>query len=56
MSFYYLEVLIFETYKILFLILPILTALALIVWLDRSHDYSTTKLKSDIVKSMEIDL
>tara|TARA_R100001594_G_scaffold37501_1_gene67860 strand:- start:2000 stop:2728 length:729 start_codon:yes stop_codon:yes gene_type:complete len=27
-----------------------------IVWLDRSHNYSTTKLKSDIVKSMEIDL
>ena len=35
MSFYYLEVLFFETYKILFLILPILTAVALIVWLDR---------------------
>ena len=27
-----------------------------IVWLDRNHKYSTTKLKSDIVKSMEIDL
>ena len=35
MSFYYLEVLFVETYKILFLILPILTAVALIVWLDR---------------------
>ncbi len=35
MSFYYLEVLFIETYKILFLILPILTAVALIVWLDR---------------------
>ena len=27
-----------------------------IVWLDRNHKYSTTKLKSDIAKSMEIDL
>ena len=27
-----------------------------IVWLDRNHKYSTTKLKGDIVKSMEIDL
>ena len=27
-----------------------------IVWLDRNHKYSTTKLKSDIIKSMEIDL
>ena len=35
MSFYYLEILFVETYKILFLILPILTAVALIVWLDR---------------------
>ena len=35
MTFYYLEVLFVETYKILFLILPILTAVALIVWLDR---------------------
>ncbi len=35
MSLYYLEVLFVETYKILFLILPILTAVALIVWLDR---------------------
>ena len=35
MSFYYLEVLFVETYKILFLIIPILTAVALIVWLDR---------------------
>ena len=27
-----------------------------IVWLDRIHNYSTTKLKRDIVKSMEINL
>ena len=27
-----------------------------IVWLDRNHKYSTTKLKRDIVKSMEINL
>ena len=35
MSFHYLELLFVETYKIVFLILPILTAVALIVWLDR---------------------
>ena len=27
-----------------------------IVWLDRIHNYSTTKLKRDIVKSVEINL
>ncbi len=31
----YLETLFFETYKIVFLILPVLTAVALVVWLDR---------------------
>ena len=31
----YLETLFFETYKIIFLILPVLTAVALVVWLDR---------------------
>tara|TARA_A100001015_G_scaffold287852_1_gene358070 strand:- start:1431 stop:2432 length:1002 start_codon:yes stop_codon:yes gene_type:complete len=31
----YLNILFFETYKILLLILPVLTAVALIVWLDR---------------------
>ena len=31
----YLEILLLETYKIIFLILPVLTAVALIVWLDR---------------------
>ena len=31
----YFETLFFETYKIIFLILPVLTAVALVVWLDR---------------------
>ena len=31
----YLEILFTETYKIIFLVLPVLTAVALIVWLDR---------------------
>ena len=31
----YIETLLLETYKIIFLILPVLTAVALIVWLDR---------------------
>ena len=31
----YIETLLTETYKIIFLILPVLTAVALIVWLDR---------------------
>ena len=31
----YIEALLTETYKIIFLILPVLTAVALIVWLDR---------------------
>ena len=31
----YFETLFFETYKIVFLILPVLTAVALVVWLDR---------------------
>ena len=31
----YLNVLLIETYKIILLILPVLTAVALIVWLDR---------------------
>ncbi len=35
MSIFYLETLLIETYKIIFLILPVLTAVALIVWLDR---------------------
>ncbi len=35
MSLLYLETLLIETYKIIFLVLPVLTAVALIVWLDR---------------------
>ena len=35
MSLFYLETLLIETYKIIFLVLPVLTAVALIVWLDR---------------------
>ena len=35
MSFYYIETLFIEVYKIIFLVLPVLTAVALIVWLDR---------------------
>ncbi len=35
MSFYYLETLFTEVYKIIFLVLPVLTAVALVVWLDR---------------------
>ena len=35
MSLFYLETLLIETYKIIFLVLPVLTAIALIVWLDR---------------------
>ena len=35
MSLFYLETLLVETYKIIFLVLPVLTAVALIVWLDR---------------------
>ena len=35
MSLFYLETLLMETYKIIFLVLPVLTAVALIVWLDR---------------------
>ena len=31
----YFNTLILETYKILFLLLPLLTAVAMIVWLDR---------------------
>ena len=35
MSLFYIETLLIETYKIIFLVLPVLTAVALIVWLDR---------------------
>ena len=35
MSPFYIETLLIETYKIIFLVLPVLTAVALIVWLDR---------------------
>ena len=35
MSLIYIETLLIETYKIIFLVLPVLTAVALIVWLDR---------------------
>ena len=35
MSLVYIETLLIETYKIIFLVLPVLTAVALIVWLDR---------------------
>ena len=35
MSLFYLETLLIEIYKIIFLVLPVLTAVALIVWLDR---------------------
>ena len=35
MSLFYLETLFIEIYKIIFLVLPVLTAVALIVWLDR---------------------
>ena len=35
MSLFYLESLLIEIYKIIFLVLPVLTAVALIVWLDR---------------------
>ena len=35
MSLFYLETLLIETYKIIFLVLPVLTGVALIVWLDR---------------------
>ncbi len=35
MPLFYLETLLIETYKIIFLVLPVLTAVALIVWLDR---------------------
>ena len=35
MSLFYLETLLIETYKIIFFVLPVLTAVALIVWLDR---------------------
>ena len=35
MSLFYLETQLIETYKIIFLVLPVLTAVALIVWLDR---------------------
>ena len=31
----YLNVIFFETYKIILLLLPVLTAVALVVWLDR---------------------
>ena len=52
----YINIFFNEIYKIIFLLLPVLVSVALIVWLDRIHNYSTTKLKRDIVKSMEIDL